>query len=146
MIVFVTGASAGFGAAIVRRFAKDGASIIAAGRRLDRIEALAKEIGGKILPLQLDVRDRAAVERAVGGLPAGFREVSVLVNNAGLALGLEPAHKASIEDWEAMVATNVTKEKYNVANTGAWNSAGVAEIIPGQPRFYGVRVRYSFGQ
>ena len=108
MIVFVTGASAGFGTAIVRRFAKDGASVIAAARRLDRIEALAKEIGGKILPLQLDVRDRAGVERAVAGLPAAFREVSVLVNNAGLALGLEPAHKASLEDWETMVATNVT--------------------------------------
>ena len=107
MIVFITGASAGFGAAIARRFARDGARIIAAGRRRGRLDALAAELGPNCLPLVLDVRDRAAVERAVATLPPGFAEVDVLVNNAGLALGLEPAQRASLDDWEQMVDTNV---------------------------------------
>ncbi|MDD3764441.1 MAG: bifunctional NADP-dependent 3-hydroxy acid dehydrogenase/3-hydroxypropionate dehydrogenase YdfG [Nevskiales bacterium] len=107
MIVFVTGASAGFGAAIARRFAADGDRIILAGRRAERIEALAAELGDRALALTLDVRDRAAIETAVAGLPADFAEVDILVNNAGLALGLEPAHQASLDDWEQMVDTNI---------------------------------------
>ncbi len=107
MIVFVTGASAGFGAAIARRFAADGDRVILAGRRADRLEALAAEIGDRALALTLDVRDRAAIEAAVAGLPADFAAVDILVNNAGLALGLEPAHQASLDDWEQMVDTNV---------------------------------------
>lgn len=107
MIVFVTGASSGFGAAIARRFARDGARIIAAGRRLGRLDALAAELGPNCLPLVLDVRDRTAVERAVTTLPPEFAEVDVLVNNAGLALGLEPAQRASLDDWDQMVDTNV---------------------------------------
>lgn len=107
MIVFVTGASSGFGAAIARRFARDGARVVAAGRRRDRLDALAAELGPRSLPLVLDVRDRAAVECAVAELPPEFAEVSVLVNNAGLALGLEPAQRASLDDWEQMVDTNV---------------------------------------
>lgn len=108
MIVLVTGATAGFGAAISRRFAADGARIIAAGRRAERLEALRDELGAdKVLPVVLDVRDREAVTRAVEGLPAEWSGVDVLVNNAGLALGLEPAQKASLDDWDAMVDTNV---------------------------------------
>ncbi|MGH6677220.1 MAG: SDR family NAD(P)-dependent oxidoreductase, partial [Xanthobacteraceae bacterium] len=108
MIVFVTGASAGFGAAIARRFAKEGHLVVATGRRRERLETLADELGrDKVLPLVFDVRDRHAVERAVQELPASFAEIDVLVNNAGLALGLEPAQKASLDDWEAMVDTNV---------------------------------------
>lgn len=108
MIVLVTGATAGFGAAISRRFAADGARIIAAGRRAERLEALRDELGSdKVLPVVLDVRDREAVTRAVEGLPAEWSGVDVLVNNAGLALGLEPAQKASLDDWDAMVDTNV---------------------------------------
>ncbi len=107
MIVFVTGASAGFGAAIARRFARDGAKIIAGGRRADRLHELARELGDNVLPLELDVRDNAAVERAVATLPAAFAEVDIVVNNAGLALGLEPAHRASLEDWNTMVDTNI---------------------------------------
>jgi 3-hydroxy acid dehydrogenase/malonic semialdehyde reductase len=112
MIVFVTGASVGFGAAIARRFAADGARIIAAGRRLERLEALRAELGDTILPLALDVRDRAAVERAVTGLPSAFAEVDVLVNNAGLALGLGPAQQADLDDWDLMVDTNVKGVMY----------------------------------
>ncbi|MBJ6760378.1 SDR family NAD(P)-dependent oxidoreductase [Myxococcaceae bacterium JPH2] len=107
MIVLVTGATAGFGLAIVRRFVKDGARVIATGRRTDRLEALRAELGPQVLPVTMDVRDREAVERAVQSLPADFAEVDVLVNNAGLALGLEPAQAARPENWDVMVDTNV---------------------------------------
>jgi len=108
MIVLVTGASAGFGAAIARRFAADGHKVIAAGRRRDRLEALAAELGaGLVHPLVMDVRDRAAVEAAIAGLPADFAEIDLLVNNAGLAIGLEPAQAADLDGWETMVDTNV---------------------------------------
>lgn len=107
MIVMVTGATAGFGAAIARRFARDGAQIIATGRRRERLDALRDELGDAVLPVVMDVRDRHAVAAAVARLPVEFAAVDVLINNAGLALGLEPAHKASIEDWDNMVDTNV---------------------------------------
>ena len=107
MNVLITGASAGFGAAIARRFAKDGHSIVAAGRRADRLEALREELGSDlVLALPLDVRDRAAVGNCLARLPDAFAQIDVLVNNAGLALGLEPAHRASLDDWETMVDTN----------------------------------------
>lgn len=108
MIVFVTGASAGFGAAIARRFVKDGHRVVATARRLDRLQALADELGEALLPLELDVRDRDAVEAVPGALPAGFAEIDLLVNNAGLALGLEPAQRASLDDWQGMIDTNCT--------------------------------------
>jgi 3-hydroxy acid dehydrogenase/malonic semialdehyde reductase len=107
MIVFVTGATSGFGAAIARRFVRDGAKVVATGRRADRLEALAAELGPAVLTLTLDVREREAVAKAIASLPAEFSDVDVLVNNAGLALGLEPAHKAVLEDWERMVDTNI---------------------------------------
>ncbi len=109
MIVFVTGATAGFGLAIARRFAADGARIVAVGRRRDRLDALAAELGGadRALALPLDVADRGAVAAAVAGLPDAFAGVDVLVNNAGLARGLEPAQDADLDDWDAMVDTNV---------------------------------------
>ncbi len=82
MIIFVTGATAGFGAAIARRFAKDGHKIVATGRRADRLAALADELGhDRVYPIVFDVRDRAAVERAFADLPAAFAEIDVLVNN-----------------------------------------------------------------
>lgn len=108
MIVFVTGASAGFGAAIARRFVRDGHRVVATARRLDRLQALADELGDALLPLELDVRDHQAVAAVPAGLPAGFAEVDLLVNNAGLALGLEPAHQASLDDWQDMIDTNCT--------------------------------------
>ena len=107
MIVLVTGATAGFGAAIARLFARDGARIIAVGRRAERLEALRAELGqDKVLPIALDVRDSAAIARAIEGLPADWAEIDLLVNNAGLALGLEPAQKATLSDWETMIDTN----------------------------------------
>jgi 3-hydroxy acid dehydrogenase/malonic semialdehyde reductase len=98
-IVFITGASAGFGAAIARNFLAIGARVIAAARRADRLEALAAQFGPeRVLPLGLDVQDRAAVERAVAALPPAFSAVDLLVNNAGLALGLDrrPAQASTI--------------------------------------------------
>ncbi len=107
MIVFVTGASAGFGEATVRRFTCDGARVIAAARRRGRLDRLRAEFGDALLPLELDVRDRAAVGAAIASLPQAFAEIDVLVNNAGLAVGLEPAQAAELDDWDAMVDTNI---------------------------------------
>jgi 3-hydroxy acid dehydrogenase / malonic semialdehyde reductase len=104
----VTGATSGFGRAIARRFVRDGHRVIAAGRRQERLDELHRELGSSLLPLRLDVTDAAAVAALPGSLPEGWREVDVLVNNAGLALGLDPAHKASLEHWDTMVATNIT--------------------------------------
>jgi len=108
MIAFVTGATSGFGTAICRRFAREGHRLIAAGRRADRLAALREELGDAVAhTIALDVRDGDAVQRAVSELPAGVAEVDLLVNNAGLALGLEPAQRASLDDWNEMVDTNV---------------------------------------
>jgi NADP-dependent 3-hydroxy acid dehydrogenase YdfG len=104
--VFVTGASSGFGAAIARRFASSGARLVLAARRVERLEALAQELTVPAHVLPLDVTDRAAVARAVGELPREFAAIDVLVNNAGGAMGLEPAQDANLDDWDWMVDTN----------------------------------------
>jgi 3-hydroxy acid dehydrogenase/malonic semialdehyde reductase len=104
--VMVTGASVGFGAAIARRFAATGARVIVCARRSDRVTALAHELGDRVHAIELDVRDRAAVDRTIAALPAEFAAIDVLVNNAGLAKGLEPAQRASLDDWDQMVDTN----------------------------------------
>lgn len=107
MVVLVTGATAGFGVEIARRFAADGHKVVAAGRRTERLAALAAELGAdRVHVLPLDVRDRAAVKAAIASLPAGFSEINILVNNAGLALGVAPAQSALLDDWDAMVDTN----------------------------------------
>jgi 3-hydroxy acid dehydrogenase/malonic semialdehyde reductase len=107
MIVLVTGASAGFGAAIARRFVREGARVIATARRAEKLAELREELGAGLLPLTLDVRERGSVERALTNLPPEFAQIDVLVNNAGLALGLEPAQEAKLDDWDTMVDTNV---------------------------------------
>lgn len=108
MIVFVTGASAGFGAAIAEAFVKGGHKVVAAARRKERLAALADKLGDALFPLELDVRDSAAVAAVPSRLPAEFAAVDVLVNNAGLALGMEPAQRASLDDWQTMIDTNCT--------------------------------------
>jgi 3-hydroxy acid dehydrogenase/malonic semialdehyde reductase len=107
-IALVTGATSGFGRATAEALAGAGARVIATGRRADRLEDLARRHPGKIHPVVLDVRDAAAIDAGVRGLPEDLRAVDVLVNNAGLALGLEPAQRASLEEWETMIATNCT--------------------------------------
>ncbi|AOV96946.1 NADP-dependent 3-hydroxy acid dehydrogenase [Edwardsiella hoshinae] len=107
MNVFITGATAGFGAAIARKFIHHGHHVIAAGRRVERLQALRDELGDALTILPLDVRNRAAIRDALEHVNAAQRTIDLLVNNAGLALGLEPAHQADIEDWDTMIDTNV---------------------------------------
>jgi serine 3-dehydrogenase len=105
----ITGATSGFGAATVRRFAKAGWRVVATGRRADRLQALVGEFSPETaLALPFDVRDANATEAALAGLPEAFKDVDLLINNAGLALGTAPAAKARIEDWRTMIDTNVT--------------------------------------
>src|SRR5690606_13599725 len=109
-VVFITGATSGFGRAAGRRFAEAGWSLVLTGRRLERLEALNNELSTKV-PVHiavLDVRDAEAVKRVVAELPEGFSAVKTLVNNAGLALAPEPAQKVDLEDWHTMIDTNVT--------------------------------------
>ena len=108
-IAFITGATSGFGAACARRFAAHGWRLIVCGRRQERLAALCAELAATVPvhAIPLDVRDEAAVNAAVAALPADFAEVDLLINNAGLALGLEPAHQCVMTDWQQMVDTNI---------------------------------------
>ena len=110
-IVFITGASAGIGLACARAFAAQGARLLLAARRAERLEKLAAELeasfGTKSHFIALDVRDRKAVEKAVAGLPAEWKEIEILVNNAGLSRGLDKLQEGKSEDWEEMIDTNV---------------------------------------
>ena len=106
--ILVTGATSGFGAAFARRFVKDGHRVIATGRRVERLEALAAELGPSLLPRPLDMTDKQAIADFLPSLPEDWRRIDVLVNNAGLALGLSSAWEASLEDWDRMIATDVT--------------------------------------
>jgi 3-hydroxy acid dehydrogenase/malonic semialdehyde reductase len=102
----VTGASAGIGEACAVTLAQAGAQVVLAGRRRDRLEALAARLPTPSHVLELDVRSRQAVESGLAALPAAFAEVDILINSAGLGLGLEPAHEASLDDWDTMIDTN----------------------------------------
>ncbi len=106
-VAFITGATSGIGAACARRFVKEGARVVATGRRQERLAELSRELGEACHAVALDVRDRDAVERAFADLPGDFAAVDVLVNAAGGALGLGKAQEARVEDWEEMIATNV---------------------------------------
>ncbi len=110
-IVFITGASSGIGQACARAFAAQGARLILAARRRERLEALVAELWSAHSTatwiVTLDVRDRAAVERAIDSLPLEWQAIEVLVNNAGLSRGLDKLHEGNIEDWEEMIDTNL---------------------------------------
>lgn len=108
MIVLITGATAGFGAEMARTFVKSGYQVIITGRREDRLKALAEELGENCLPVVMDMTSRASVEDALAEMPQSWRQVEVLINNAGLALGTAPAQEALLEDWETMISTNCT--------------------------------------
>lgn len=110
-IILITGASSGIGTACARIFAGAGAKLILAARRLERLQQLAdaliKEFGIEIHLLQLDVRDRNAVEEAISTLPSAWSNIDILINNAGLSRGLDKLHEGSFQDWEDMIDTNV---------------------------------------
>lgn len=106
MIVFITGATSGFGAAMARKFVRSGHRVIATGRRAERLQDLASELAPDVLPIEMDVTNKVSITAALASLPAEWQQIDVLVNNAGLALGTAPAHDASLEDWEQMIATN----------------------------------------
>lgn len=107
--VVITGATSGFGQCCARRFSKDNWNLVLIGRREDRLEALKSELMHQSLVhiLKLDVRDRSDVTDRLQNLPELFQDVDVLINSAGLALGLQPAHQADLEDWDTMVDTNI---------------------------------------
>ena len=108
-IVFITGATSGFGRASARRFAAAGWSLILTGRRLERLQALQDELGAHV-PVHiaaLDVRDEQAVRQVVAELPEGFRQVKALINNAGLALAPQAAQQVDLADWHTMIDTNI---------------------------------------
>jgi NADP-dependent 3-hydroxy acid dehydrogenase YdfG len=109
--IFITGATAGFGQAIARKFAATGHNLILTGRRKVLLDELAKELittfNVEVLPLCFDVRKMKEVEDAVTSLPEKWRKIDVLVNNAGLAAGLNPIHEGLVDDWERMIDTNV---------------------------------------
>lgn len=109
-IALVTGASAGIGREICVALAEQGHDIIAVARRRERLERLAAEIaaqGRRVLPVELDLTDRQALAALPERLPAEWRDVDLLVNNAGLALGVDPLHKGDVADWDAVLDTNV---------------------------------------
>lgn len=107
--VLITGATSGFGRASARRFAANGWRIIATGRREERLQALAEELGpDRVHGAAFDIRDGAAMQAALSALPAPYRDIDLLINNAGLALGTAPAQKASLGQWLQMIDTNVT--------------------------------------
>lgn len=110
-IILITGATSGFGAATAELFAKNGHNVIITGRRADRLENLKKKIEAqyntKVLTLHFDVRNHDAVKKAIASIPADWQSIDVLVNNAGLASGLDPIQSGNLEDWEKMIDTNV---------------------------------------
>ena len=107
MNVLITGASAGFGKALAERLVANGHRVIGCARRLDKLNALADTLGEAFLPVVMDVSDTAAIPQIIADLPADFSQIDVLVNNAGLALGTEPAQNASLDDWMRMTDTNI---------------------------------------
>ncbi|KGQ31262.1 malonic semialdehyde reductase [Gallibacterium genomosp. 2] len=108
MIALITGASAGFGAAIARKLAQEGHKVIVTARRKERLLALQQEIGENCLPLAFDITDEKATLQAIAELPEAWKAIDILVNNAGLALGIGAAQDSSLEDWKQMIATNIT--------------------------------------
>ncbi|MFN6569807.1 SDR family oxidoreductase [Dendronalium sp. ChiSLP03b] len=110
-IILITGASSGIGTACAKIFAGAGTKLILAARRLERLqqltEELKKEFETEVYLLQLDVRDRAAVESAISNLPTAWSEIDILINNAGLSRGLDKLHEGSFQDWEEMIDTNI---------------------------------------
>ena len=107
MAILITGASAGFGAAMCRTFVAAGYHVIGAARREDKLQQLAEELGEQFYPLEMDVSRTESIQNALNSLPEHLAEIDCLINNAGLALGLDTADKADFGDWETMIQTNL---------------------------------------
>lgn len=108
--VLITGATSGIGLGCARKFAENGDRLILTGRNKERLEAVKAELttkGTEVLTLAFDVQDRQAAKEAIDHLPAEWQVIDVLINNAGLALGLEPEYEGNLDDWETMINTNV---------------------------------------
>ena len=104
----ITGATSGFGKASVQRFVDAGWRVIATGRRAERLQKLVDEFGAdKVYPAAFDIRDAGAMDKALTNLPAPFKDIDLLINNAGLALGTAPAQECDLEQWNTMIDTNV---------------------------------------
>ena len=109
-LVLITGATSGIGLGCARKFAENGDRLILTGRNEQRLAEISQELsdkGTKVMTLTFDVRDREAAKKCINNLPTEWRAIDVLVNNAGLALGLEPEYEGSLEDWETMIDTNI---------------------------------------
>jgi NADP-dependent 3-hydroxy acid dehydrogenase YdfG len=126
-IVFITGASAGFGEACAWKFAQHGYDLILNGRRSDKLQTLADALENKfnvgVFQSVFDVRDRGAVEKSLQEIPGEWKQVDVLVNNAGLALGREHFEEASLDDWDTMIDTNVKGFLYIAQAVSKWMAA-----------------------
>lgn len=109
-IALITGATSGIGEGCAKRFADGGYDVIITGRNKEKLDTLTADLrakGAHVLPLAFDVRDREAARRAIEGMPAEWQTIDVLVNNAGLARGLEPEYKGDFDDWDQMIDTNI---------------------------------------
>ena len=109
-IVFITGATSGIGLGCARKFAANGDKLILTGRNATRLSEISGELkaqGTEVVTLKFDVRDREAAQKAIESLPAEWTKIDVLVNNAGLALGLEPEYEGDFNDWDGMIDTNI---------------------------------------
>ena len=109
-IVFITGATSGIGLGCARKFAANGDKLILTGRNATRLSEISNELkaqGTEVVTLKFDVRDREAAQKAMDSLPAEWTKIDVLVNNAGLALGLEPEYEGDFNDWDGMIDTNI---------------------------------------
>ncbi|WP_299547559.1 SDR family oxidoreductase [uncultured Helicobacter sp.] len=111
MTIFITGASSGFGFATAKKFGENGHKVIALARRKERLQILQKEISNCVI-LPCDICDKNALKQALEELPKDFKDIDVLVNNAGLALGIEPAQICDFNDWEKMISVNITALSY----------------------------------
>lgn len=134
-IVLITGATSGIGLACARKFAENGDKLILTGRNEQRLAEIRKDLtekGTEVLTLAFDVRDREKAKKFVFGLPADWQHIDVLINNAGLALGLEPEYEGDFEDWETMIDTNIkgllTMTRLVVPGMVARNSGHVINV------------------
>lgn len=118
--ILITGATSGFGQACARKFASEGHRLIITGRRADRLETEAEQLTNMykvgVLTLNFDVRDRQAVQQAIDSIPADWRNIDILINNAGLAAGSDPLQDGNPDDWDQMIDTNVKGLLYVTRN------------------------------